>query len=339
MRLATRQDGVQGLARVMRMQDRARALWITGSRTARIGPAKIAPAPDDYLVHTLFSGISRGTERLVFEGRVPESEYLTMRAPLQAGDFPFPVKYGYSAVGRIEEGPDAGRIVFVLHPHQTRFTCAQAMAVPVPPGVPPERAVLAANMETALTILWDAQVQPGDRVAVVGAGTVGALAGYLAARIPGTETCLIDVDPARGDLARTLGCAFASPDAAPGEADLVIHASASDAGLATALSLAGVEATVIEASWFGTRPTTIGLGAAFHQRRLRLVASQVGRIPAHRAARWTHRRRLEAALRLLGDPALDALISGESPFDRVAQDYARILDAPDTLCHRLRYGD
>jgi len=319
------------------MTEAARALWITGPRRAEIGPAEITPGPGDYAVHTLFSGISRGTERLVFEGRVPESEYQTMRAPMQGGDFPFPVTYGYSAVGRIEDGPDAGRIVFALHPHQTRFACPQAMAIPVPPEVPPARAVLAANMETALNILWDAQVQPGDRVAVVGAGTVGALAGYLAARIPGTRTCLIDVDPTRTDLARALGCAFAEPHAAPDEADVVIHASATEAGLATALALAGVEATVIEASWFGTRPTTISLGAAFHQRRLRLIASQVGRIPAHRAARWTYRRRLETALRLLDDTALDALISGESRFDTAAQDYAHILDASDTLCHRLRY--
>lgn len=315
----------------------ARALWITGLRQAELGPADVAPGPGDCLIRTLFSGISRGTERLVFEGRVPESEYLTMRAPLQAGSFPFPVKYGYSAVGRIEAGPGAGQVVFVLHPHQTRFACPAAMAVPVPATVPPERAVLGANMETALTILWDAQVQPGDRVMVVGAGTVGALAGYLAARVPGTQTCLIDVDPSRAGLAHALGCGFATPDTAPQEADVVIHASATESGLATALSLAGVEATIIEASWFGTRPTTISLGGAFHQRRLRLIASQVGRIPEHRAARWTHRRRLETALRLLDDPGLDALISGESPFTAAARDYGEILNATGTLCHRLRY--
>ncbi|NCQ24064.1 MAG: dehydrogenase [Rhodobacteraceae bacterium CG17_big_fil_post_rev_8_21_14_2_50_63_15] len=319
------------------MADRARALWITGPRQAEIRPADVLPHPGDCVVRTLFTGISRGTERLVFEGRVPESEHQTMRAPMQEGAFPFPVKYGYSAVGRIESGSDKGRIIFALHPHQDRFACPLAMAVPVPATVPPERAVLAANMETALNILWDAQVLPGDRVAVIGAGVVGALSGYLAARIPGTETCLIDINPERAALAEALGCNFAAPNTAPEGADLVIHASASDAGLATALALAGCEATVIEASWFGARPTTIGLGGAFHQRRLRLIGSQVGRIPAHRAARWTHRRRLEMALQLLDDPALDGLISGESAFDAAAGDYAALLDAPNTLCHRLRY--
>lgn len=314
------------------------ALWITGPAQAQILPVRIRPGHGEVLIETLFTGISRGTERLVFEGRVPVCAHSTMRAPLQEGDFSFPVKYGYSAVGRILEGPDTGEVVFVLHPHQTRFACPAAMAVAVPECVPPARAVLAANMETALNIIWDAQVQPGDRVAVIGAGTVGALAGYLAARIPGTEVCLVDIDTRRGVLAKTLGCGFAAPDVAPAERDVVIHASASDAGLEAAIGLAGLEATIVEASWYGAGRTAVGLGGAFHQRRLRLVSSQVGRIPAGHAARWTHRRRLEMALRLLADPALDVMVSGESRFDDLASDYAAILSAPDTLCHRVCYA-
>ncbi|MEI4232776.1 zinc-dependent alcohol dehydrogenase [Roseovarius sp. D22-M7] len=315
-----------------------RALWITGPERAEIRETHVAAGADDCVVETLYSGISRGTERLVFENRVPETEHRTMRAPFQEGDFPFPVKYGYSAVGRIAAGPDTGQLVFALYPHQARFACPKAAAVPVPPEVPVARAVLAANMETALNIIWDARVQPGDRVAVVGAGTVGALVGYLAARIPATDVCLVDVDAARVKLADRLGCAFAAPQDAPGEADVVIHASASDAGLATALSLAGREATVVEASWFGTGQSRVPLGGAFHQRRLRLVGSQVGGIPADHVARWGYRRRLETALRLLADPTLDAMISGESAFEDLAQDYASILRAPDTLCHRVRYA-
>ncbi|WP_297774688.1 zinc-binding alcohol dehydrogenase [uncultured Roseovarius sp.] len=317
-----------------------RALWITGPRRSEIMPVRYALAAEQYDIKTLYTGISRGTERLVFEGRVPEREHANMRAPLQEGEFSFPVKYGYSAVGRVL-GSDAeeGRIVFALHPHQVRFPCPEAMAVPVPEGVPPARAILGANMETALNIVWDAHVQPGDRVAVVGAGTVGALVGYLAARIPGTEVCLVDLDSRRGALASALGCDFALPTAARAEADVVVHASASDAGLETALALAGLEAPIIEASWYGTARSTVSLGDVFHQRRLRLVSSQVGRIPADHAARWTHRRRLEMALRLLVDPALDALISGESHFDDLPRDYAEILSSAETLCHRVRYDD
>jgi threonine dehydrogenase-like Zn-dependent dehydrogenase len=296
------------------------------------------PASDDLEITTLFTAISRGTERLVFEGRVPQTEYQTMRAPFQEGDFLGPVKYGYAAVGRIENTARAGEIAFVLYPHQQRFCVADAAAVTVPATVSPARAVLAANMETALNIIWDAGVTAGDRVAVVGCGVVGALAGYLAARMPGTQVCLIDVDPARATLAQALGCDFAAPDTAAGDADVVIHASASAAGLATAIALAGMEATVVEASWYGAGVTEAPLGGRFHQRRLSLIASQVGRIPANHAARWSYTRRLQTALSLLADPALDALISGETAFATLANDYASILDDPATLCHRVRFG-
>lgn len=320
------------------MSGSAPALWVTGPKQAALRETHWETAQGDLEITTLFTAISRGTERLIFEGRVPEGEYETMRAPFQQGDFSFPVKYGYCAVGRVMNTARAGEVVFTLFPHQARFSVPQAAALPVPETVPPSRAVLAANMETALNIIWDAGVMAGDRVAVVGCGVVGALVGYLAARIPGTEVCLVDIDPARADLAHTLGCDFSLPDQATGDADVVIHASASEAGLASAIALAGLEATVIEASWYGTGTTRTPLGGRFHQRRLRLVASQVGRIPRDQAARWTYARRLAKALELLADPVLDALISGETPFGDLAQDYGRILADPATLCHRVRFG-
>ena len=296
---------------------RATALWITGPSVVELRGEELAPGPGEVLVETRFSGISRGTEALVFRGGVPRTERARMRAPLQGGSFPFPVKYGYAAVGRVAEGPAelVGRDVFVLHPHQDRFAAPAEMAVPLPKGVPAGRAVLAANMETALNIVWDAGAVPCDRIVVVGAGVVGALAAWLCARLPGAEVTLVDVNPARAALAKALGCGFAAPDEAPTDCDLAIHASASGEGLATALAAAGLEATVVEASWYGDRPPTVGLGGAFHSRRLRLVSSQVGLVPTARRARWSNRRRLEAALGLLADPALDVLISGETAFD------------------------
>ncbi|WP_279482328.1 zinc-binding alcohol dehydrogenase [Aureimonas sp. SK2] len=295
----------------------------------------------DCRVRSLFGAISRGTERLVFEGRVPPEEFARMRAPLQEGDFPFPVKYGYSAVGTVESGPDAlvGRTVFCLHPHQDRFAAPAAALRPVPAGVPPERAVLAPFMETALNIVWDAGIGPGDRVGVVGAGLIGSLVAYLAARVPGTEIALLDPNAARLRRLEGWGCELAPPDRAPSDLDMVVHASGHPEGLAVALACAGVEARVVEASWFGTRPVAVPLGGAFHSRRLSIVSSQVGRIPADRQARWTHARRLDAALRLLADPLLDRLFSGQSDFGDLARDYAAILSDPDTLCHRIRYAD
>jgi threonine dehydrogenase-like Zn-dependent dehydrogenase len=320
-----------------RAEATARSFWLTAPGAGEIRTARLGE--DEATVAARFSGVSRGTEALVAAGRVPADQHAPMRCPLQEGRFPFPVKYGYAAVGTVEAGPAdlLGRTVFVLHPHQDRFVSPAAMAVPVPDAVPAGRAVLAANMETALTVLWDSGAGAGDRVAVVGAGVVGLLTGYLAARLPGARVTLVDVNPARASLAARLGCAFAAPGAAPRDCDVVVHASASPAGLATAFACAGREARVVEASWHGAGETPVPLGGAFHSRRLALVSSQVGSIPPARAPRWTHRRRLETALGLLADPVLDALISGETAFDALPGAYHGILADPATLCHRIRY--
>jgi hypothetical protein len=315
----------------------AHAFWLVAPGQGEI---RDEPEPEgEVVVETRFSGISRGTEALVARGGVPEAVRDRMRAPFQEGNFPFPVKYGYAAVGRVVAGPRdlAGRDVFVLHPHQDRFAAPAAACLPVPEAVPPERAILSANLETALNVVWDAGAGPCDRVAVIGAGVVGALAGWLCARILGTDVTLVDLRPERAALAARLGCRFATPPDAPADCDVVIHASASASGLATALAAAGEEATVAEASWHGGRDPAVPLGAAFHARRLRLISSQVGRLPPARAPRWTHRRRLTAALALAADPALDALISGETAFTDLPARYMAILDDPATLCHRVRH--
>jgi threonine dehydrogenase-like Zn-dependent dehydrogenase len=291
-------------------------------------------------VRALYSAISRGTERLVLTGRVPPSEYTRMRAPFMSGDFSFPVKYGYAIVGRVEHGPPEleGRLVFALHPHQSVFVLPAEAAVRVPENVPPARAVLAANMETALNAVWDARPGPGDRIAIVGAGVVGALVAWLCGRLPGARVTLVDVAASRAGLAGALGVAFAGPEDAPGDCDLVVHASASAAGLATALSLAGDEATVLELSWYGTDEVALPLGRAFHSRRLKLISSQVGRVaPSHRA-RWTHARRLAAALDLLAEPALDTLFAPAIAFHDLPAQLPNILASQsDILCQLVAY--
>jgi threonine dehydrogenase-like Zn-dependent dehydrogenase len=250
------------------------------------------------------------------------------------------VKYGYATVGRVEAGAPglAGRVVFALHPHQDVFTISSEAVRPVPDGVPPERAVLAANMETALNAVWDGAPGPGDRIAVVGAGVLGLLVARLCARIPSAEVTVVDIVPERAALARAVGARFAQPDEAAGECDLVFHACASAAGLATALALAGDETTVVELSWYGTGDVAVPLGEAFHSRRLTILSSQVGSIPPARRAEWTTRRRMALALDLLRDSALDVLITGESAFDDLPDIMARLATEPgDTLCHRIRY--
>jgi hypothetical protein len=321
--------------------DEARALWYVGPGRGEVRIEKLGALPAGSVrVRALHGALSRGTEALISAGRVPESEYQRMRAPFMAGNFPFPVKYGYAVVGEVEAGPAAllGRKVFVLHPHQTRFDVPTQAAVPVSPAVPLWRAVLAANMETALNATWDAAPGPAGRIAVVGAGVVGALTGFLCARIENAEVTLIDIDPAREQLARALGLRFATPGDAPADCDYVFHASATAAGLATAINIAADEATIVELSWYGSGIVSVPLGGAFHSRRLRLVSSQVGKVAPSRRAEFTHRQRLEAALALTADSRLDALIAPAVAFDELPSRLPDVLKPQSgVLCQLIRY--
>lgn len=320
-------------------QVKATALWYAAPGQAELREeAVIAPGAGEVRVRALHGALSRGTEALIFAGKVPQSEHQRMRGPHMGGIFPFPVKYGYSIVGRIENGARSGKTVFALHPHQNVFAVADEAAIDVPAGVPPQRAVLAANMETALNAMWDAAPGPADRIAVIGAGVVGSLVAYLCNRLPGADVTLVDVDPSRANLAALLGLKFALPKDAPQDCDVVFHTSGNGAGLATALSLAGDEARVIEMSWYGEGEVALPLGGAFHSRRLSIISSQVGRVaPSHRT-RWPYARRLAAALALLADARLDALLTAPVRFADLPSQLPRIL-APGSgiLCQVIDY--
>ena len=322
--------------------DDARAFWVAAPGLGEIRAEPLPAMRDgDVLVRALYSGISRGTEALIFQGRVPETEYERMRAPFQAGSFPAPVKYGYASVGEVERGPShlQGRRVFVLHPHQTRYVVPGGAVHLLPPDLPPARAVLAANMETAINGLWDATPRIGDRVTIVGAGTVGCLVAWLASRVVGCDVELIDTNPQRATIATQLGVRFATPPQARDNADVVVHASGAASGLTVALRVAGFEATVVEMSWYGSQPVTVPLGEAFHARRLTVRSSQVGHVATSQRARWNTSRRMQLALSLLRDPVLDALITGESDFETLPDVMAQLATAPgDTLCQRIGYG-
>ena len=324
------------------MGETARAFWVTAPGRGEIrGEVLGTPSSGEVLVRALYSGISRGTEALVFGGRVPPSEWGRMRAPFQAGDFPAPVKYGYSSVGRVVRGPRelTDRTVFVLHPHQTRYIVPSDAVHVLPDGIPPARAVLAANLETALNGIWDARPHVGDRIAVIGAGTVGYLTAWLASRIAGCDVELVDINPRRLAVADALGVRFAEPAAATPDADVVIHASGAPAGLELALRVAADEATIVELSWFGDQMVPLSLGGPFHARRLTIVSSQVGRVAPSQRPRWDTARRMHLALRLLGDPALDALITGETDFETLPDVMANLARSPgDAICHRITYS-
>jgi threonine dehydrogenase-like Zn-dependent dehydrogenase len=319
----------------------ALAFWLAQPGRGEIRPVVVpAPAAGEVLVRTLRSGVSRGTETLVFAGGVPPSQYDAMRAPFQEGDFPGPVKYGYLNVGVVEHGPEGlvGRTVFCLHPHQTSYVVPVEAVAVVPDGVPAERAVLAGTLETAVNALWDAGPLVGDRVAVVGAGMVGCCIARLLAGIPGVEVTLVDVDPARRGVAGALGVTFAAPGEAPRDRDLVLHTSSTAAGLQLSLDLLADDAEVVDLSWYGDRAVSLELGGVFHSRRLSVRASQVGEVAAARRGRRTRGERLALALDLLQDPAYDALLTGESPFAELPDVMSRLADGRlPALCHTITY--
>jgi threonine dehydrogenase-like Zn-dependent dehydrogenase len=320
----------------------AQALWYVAPGRVEIREERLAaPGPGEVRVRALFGALSRGTEALVLAGRVPESEFERMRAPFMGGHFPFPVKYGYATVGRIENGPEEqlGRIVFALHPHQHLFNIPESAIVALPETVLLQRAVLAANMETALNAVWDSAAGPADRIAIVGAGTVGALVAFLCGGLAGAEVMLVDINERRAELAQKLGVRFAKPETAKGDCDLVVHASGTAAGLRTALALAGEEATVLELSWYGDTPVAAPLGGAFHSRRLRLISSQVGQVASSHRPRWTHNRRLAAAIALLADSRLDALLAPMVSFYDLPRRLPDILDARNgVVCQLISYS-
>ncbi|MGC4770056.1 zinc-dependent alcohol dehydrogenase [Micromonospora sp. DT44] len=325
------------------MNREAYACWVREPGAAEIRPVSLpAPGPDDVLVRARYSGVSRGTETLVFAGRVPADQYAAMRAPFQEGDFPGPVKYGYLSVGVVEQGPPEllGRTVFCLHPHQSAYVVPATAVVPVPDDVPPARAVLAGTVETAVNALWDAAPLLGDRVSVIGAGMVGCCVAALVARFPGVDVELVDTDARRAGVAGALGVRFARPADATGDRDLVVHASATSAGLQQALDLLAPEGTVIELSWYGDRQVQVSLGGAFHSGRLTVRSSQVGMVAPARRGRRSYTDRLALALDLLDDPAFDALITGASRFTELPDVLAQLSsgDLP-ALCHLITYDD
>jgi Zn-dependent alcohol dehydrogenase len=320
----------------------ARAFWLRSPGYGEIRPVSLSdPGPDEVMVRTLRSGVSRGTETLVFRGAVPLAQYLAMRAPFQEGDFPGPVKYGYLSVGTVERGPPGllGRTVFCLYPHQTAYVVPIRAVAVVPDDVPPSRAVLAGTVETAVNALWDAAPLVGDHVAVVGAGMVGCCVARLLSRFPAMQVTLVDVNADRADVASALGVDFALPAQAPDGCDLVVHASATSGGLQRSLDLLAPEGVVIDLSWYGDTEVRLSLGGAFHTSRLSIRASQVGTVSPARSGRRTTGDRLALALELLRDPAFDALITGQSAFEDLPDVMARLAAGTlPALCHTITYN-
>jgi 2-desacetyl-2-hydroxyethyl bacteriochlorophyllide A dehydrogenase len=319
----------------------ARAFWTLSAGSGEIRCLDLPdPGPSDVLVRTLHSAVSRGTESIVFGGRVPANQRSQMRAPFQDGEFPGPVKYGYLNVGVVDQGPAplAGRTVFCLYPHQTAFVVPAEAVTVVPEDLPPRRAVLAGTVETAVNALWDAAPLIGDRIVVIGAGMVGCCIARLLARFPAADVTLVDVNADRATVASALEVAFAAPGDAPRDVDLVVHATGTSAGLQIALELLRPEGTVLDVSWYGDAPVSVRLGEAYHSRRLTMRSSQVGVVSPARSSSRTTADRMSLALELLRDDAFDCLLAGPTPFDELPRLMTELAaDVVPGVCQTISY--
>jgi 2-desacetyl-2-hydroxyethyl bacteriochlorophyllide A dehydrogenase len=323
----------------------ARALWFTAPRTAELRPETVpAPGQGEVRVRTIASAISHGTEMLVYRGEVPTD--LPLDLPTLAGDFSFPIKYGYATVGRVlDAGADAnslspGDLVFVHHPHQDAFVVPAKLPVRLPDGLDPTVGLFFANLETALNIIHDTPLRLGETALVFGQGVVGLLVTRLL-KLAGADRVLA-VDPIRKrrNLALEVGAdeAFEPGDdlrerllgATDGRgADVAVEASSSGAALQAAVDAVATEGTVVVASWYGTKSVSLSLGGHFHRGRVRLRSSQVGRMNPELGPRWDRARRTETVLGLLPRLQLEQLVSHRVPFEKAPWAYRLVDESPD----------
>ena len=303
------------------------------------------PRPGELLVRTLYSGISSGTELLAYRGEIDSRLPLDESISSLGGTFSFPFRYGYSCVGVVERSessikPDT--VVFALHPHQDRFLCPAEDAV-VLPDVDPRIATLFPLVETAFQITLDAGEVLDETVIVVGLGAVGMLTALLLQRA-GARVVGIEPSSWRRGLATQLDIDAVAPDDVrmAGEAGvpLVVEVSGDPRALASALPLLAHEGTALVASWYGTKPVNLHLGAEFHRRRLTIRSTQVSTIPSRLAGRWTLERRREHVVRLLEELPLKRLATHEFPFTRAADAFAALDRGDEGLMHAaLAYGN
>jgi 2-desacetyl-2-hydroxyethyl bacteriochlorophyllide A dehydrogenase len=332
------------------------SIWFPKAQSVELRAESLSsPGPEEVRIEALASGISHGTEMLVYRGQVPAD--LPLDLPTLRGSFAFPVKYGYASVGRVAEagnavtGVEAGDTVFVLHPHQTAYVVPASLATRLPADLPPEHGVFLANVETGVNVLLDARPRLGDRVIVFGQGVIGLVLTQLLRRVGVGRVIGVDPIPARRRLARELGADEALPpeEATPAAvraltggigADLAIEASGNPAALAAAVESVGQEGTVVVPSWYGTKPVCLPLGGSFHRGRVRIVSSQVGALDPALAPRWDRARRQALAIDMLARLQLDPLITHRIPFARAADAYALIDRHPEDVVQVvLTYGD
>jgi 2-desacetyl-2-hydroxyethyl bacteriochlorophyllide A dehydrogenase len=323
------------------------AVWFGGPQRVEIRQEPGAPVgPDDVRVRSRVSGLSAGSELLVYRGDAASD--LRPDLPTVSGDFGFPIKFAYASVGHvIEVGSRVARLavddlVFVHHPHQTEFVVPADAPIRLPEGLPPDVGVFAANLETAVTVVLDANPRLGEAVLVSGQGVVGLLITMLLRRVGATPIVTVDLHERRRAASSAAGADHVLSvdvdlvdtvlDLTDGRGvDVAIEASGNPAALQACIDAAGFAGTVVVASWYGTRDVSLNLGGRFHRRRQRIVSSQVSTLDPALAPRWDRARRSSVVSGLLQELPLEPLITHRFPLDRAAAAY-ELLDRDPGEC-------
>jgi 2-desacetyl-2-hydroxyethyl bacteriochlorophyllide A dehydrogenase len=321
-----------------------KSLYFAGRRSVDIRETQIAPpGPDQVLVQTLYSAISAGSELIVYRGFAPQDIPVDETIPGLKGSFTFPMKYGYSTVGKvISIGKDIpakweGRMVFSFHAHESHFLTDTSALFPVPEGISPENALFLPNMETALSFLMDGQPMVGEQVIVFGQGIVGLLTTALLAMYPLTSLITLDthtlrreyslragahacIDPGETDRIPTL-LSSSDPRKSSQGADLVYELTGSPPALNQAIAVTGLNGRLVIGSWYGTQPVYLNLGGRFHRNRIRLISSQVSTINPIFLGRWNRSRRLDTAWKLIKNIQPYCYITQHFPISEASKAY------------------
>ena len=289
------------------------------------------------LVKTLYSGISKGTEKLVANGKVNFTQFDIMRCPLQEGDFDFPIKYGYINIGEIINGPKflIGKNIFTLSPHQSIFKIS-LNNINIIKSKNIKKYLLTANMETAVNIFWDSQTKKNNKILIIGLGSVGLLTAFYF-KLRGYENLYVtDINTNKRKISNKLNLNFVNFSKVK-NLDCIINTTSSYEILNTCFTKLNLDGKVVEASWYGQGYGKLNLGNDFHSKRLKIISSQVSNIPPHMQKKQTYKSRLKIAIDSLSDDKLMCLINSKSKFENLEKDYISILNNKNIIMHAVKY--
>ena len=316
------------------------SLWLENKNKPKIKKKLLRPSnkPNTLIIKTLYSGISKGTEKLVSSGFVGKDQYKIMKSPFQEGTFSFPIKYGYINVGKVINGPKKllHKNTFALYPHQDLFEINSKEVQILNESNNPKKYLLTANMETAINIFWDTQASNKDKIVIVGMGSVGILTAYYFKLQNYKNVFICDSNLKKKKFATLLGLNFKDFKSIK-DIDVVINTTSNYQIINKSFNKLNLEGKIVEASWYGNKKGIINLGGNFHSKRLKLISTQVSNIPKYLSNKHNYKSRLKLAIKALSSNKLLKLVNTESHFNNLEEDYVSIINNPDSIMHAIKY--